>query len=183
MFLHKVNISADVFSQSIVNSSNIGVLFAYFDLGEGSGTGLGELWGMTLRKKSILGRTLVVGGVIWVAQKGILPGARCPVPGARCRVPGAWCPVPGARCPVPGARCLVPGARCPAQELYYSGSHVRFSRDKKNTPKRRMRSVHYIRHLVRVRCDPITNNSVWWRPYETLYIVYGSHLTLTEYCK
>ena len=48
------------------------MFLAYFGLWEGSGTGLGELWGMTSQKKSLWRRTLVVWGVIWVAQKGIL---------------------------------------------------------------------------------------------------------------
>ena len=52
--------------------SNLGWFLAYFGLWEGSGTGLGKLWGMTSQKKWIWGRTLVVWGVIWVAQKGIL---------------------------------------------------------------------------------------------------------------
>ena len=62
MFLHKVSISADVFSQSIVNSSKLGVFVDYFGLWEGSGTGLGELWGMTSQKKSIWERTWSSGG-------------------------------------------------------------------------------------------------------------------------
>ena len=48
------------------------MFLAHFGLWEGSGTGLGELWGMVSQKTSIWGRTLVVLGVIWVAQKGIL---------------------------------------------------------------------------------------------------------------